>query len=248
MACGAALNSGAVTGWWVCQTDRFIPDPGQVQSVRRGRGACGTAVTCSKGMGHPFWLPCAGANFFERADHIADLMVQKRPRLGNNMHLIPHTCNVQLVQRANGAVGLTGYGAERCKVMLSKQACGRLLHAQHVQRRFDVPDMALGQSRPCAPVENAVAVRAPCGGKPRTPVQTDWCGIQHHDSVGFKVVAQSLTHGVAGKADIRGEVQMGDLCQSMHARIRAPRCNAGYRPATGKAKRRFFQQSLHGQA
>lgn len=201
-----------------------IPDPRQVQPLRRtDRSAC-RAVFGLKCVAHVLGCPSAGAYTFQCSDKAAHLVVQKGTRPDMKMYLGPRKplalFDPEFIQRFDRACGLANRRPEGREIMASDQHIRPGLHRIHVQRVIDPPDLAPVMGLGRAAHQDAEKVLPFRGGKPRVPVIIDPGGLYDGHGVRLEMIVQRL--GQAERVPFLAQVTMRDLPKRMNARIRAP--------------------------
>ncbi len=103
--------------------------------------------------------------------------------------------------------------------MVTDEALGGDVHRVGVERPVNLPDVPTGQGRRAAPIEDAIAVMATDRRMARVEGPRHDLGGEDRDRLWPEVGIQGVPHRVG--APILAEIEMRDLMDGVHARIRA---------------------------
>lgn len=188
--------------------------------------------------------PVSARDFDERADHVADLVVQEAVAEEIDADFAGPRFDLGVVQRADGGRALVAGGGETGEVVRTDECFGRGAHRFEVERMPDVPGAAMsgGLDGACARGVDAIAIELANGAAGGVEIGRRLAKMNERNVVG-KVVSDR-ERKVVGR-DRAGGLEICDLAAGMDARVGAAGAENG-EWVSADAPNDVFDGFLHG--
>ena len=188
------------------------PDAGATWPQRLRSAASSAALSRPRSIAH--------ADLDQRADHRAHLAVQERQRAYFEQNLVALAPDVEPVERADRRFRLALRVAEGREIVPPDKHASRLVHRLGVEPRLDPPGAAEFERERRAAIDDAIEVVARARAVARVEIGAHALGAEDRDGMGMKQRVEPLAE--PERLPVALKIDMRDLAERMHARVRAP--------------------------
>jgi len=177
----------------------------------------GRAIARGKRGGKINGGPFAFPDMHERADHRADLVLQKRAGRGGDADFLAGARDIEAIERLHRRLGLALGGAERREVVAADKLLRRRVHGLGIQRPRHPPGAILLKRKIRPPVDDTITVMTFDRREARVEIQRRALHGEHRDRLRPQMEIDGVAHGLG--VPVLAKIDMRDLAKRMHAGI-----------------------------